>query len=52
MLMGPVLPYPRRSLSSFDGYGEPVVIEVPEIDVPEIAPSGIAPDEDFSFLMR
>ena len=32
---------------SFDGSGEPVVIEAPEIDV-----SGIGPDEDFSSPMR
>ena len=32
---------------SFDGYGDPVVIDAPEIDVPEIAP-----DEDFPSPMR
>ena len=45
-------PVSTKFAASFHGCGEPVVIEVLEIDVPEIAPSGIAPDEDFSFLMR
>ena len=37
---------------SFDGYGERVVIEAPEIEALEIAPSGIAPDEDSPSPMR